>query len=84
MSRLTDISSNPTLREFAQGAAQSAIMPTADFLAPTVEVAFLNGNQAPTLTQEDTSTILGVDFTAFIDATAKALDFRGLYRNTGA
>lgn len=53
-------------------------------LAPTVEVAFLNGNQAPTLTQEDTSTILGVDFTAFIDATAKALDFRGLYRNTGA
>jgi len=43
MSRLTDISSNPTLREFAQGAAQSAIMPTADFLAPTVEVATSTG-----------------------------------------
>ena len=39
MSRLSDISSSPTLREFAQGAAQSAIMPVADFLAPTVEVA---------------------------------------------
>jgi len=38
MSRLSDISASPTLREFAQGAAQSAIMPVADFLAPTVEV----------------------------------------------
>jgi hypothetical protein len=26
------------LREFAQGAAQSAVQPVADFLAPTVEV----------------------------------------------
>ena len=38
MSRLSDISASPTLREFAQGAAQSAIMPVADFLAPTIEV----------------------------------------------
>jgi hypothetical protein len=36
---LSEISASPTLREFAQGAAQSAIMPVADFLAPTVEVA---------------------------------------------
>ena len=39
MSRLSDISSSPTLREYAQGAAQDAIMPVADFLAPTIEVA---------------------------------------------
>jgi len=39
MSRLSEISASPTLREFAQGAAQDAIMPVADFLAPTVEVA---------------------------------------------
>ena len=39
MSRLSDISSSPTLREYAQGAAQDAIMPVADFLSPTVEVA---------------------------------------------
>ena len=39
MSRLSDISASPTLREFAQGAAQSSIMPVADFLAPTVQVA---------------------------------------------
>lgn len=38
MSRLSDISASPTLREYAQGSAQSAIMPVADFLAPTVEV----------------------------------------------
>lgn len=38
MSRLSEISASPVLREFAQGAAQSAIMPVADFLAPTVEV----------------------------------------------
>lgn len=43
MSRLSDISSSPTLREFAQGAAQSAIMPVADFLAPTIEVATSTG-----------------------------------------
>jgi len=39
MSRLSDISSSPVLREYAQGAAQEAINPVADFLAPTVEVA---------------------------------------------
>jgi hypothetical protein len=39
MSRLASISSNPILKEFAQGAAQDAIMPVADFLAPTVPVA---------------------------------------------
>ena len=33
MSRLSSISSNPVLKEFAQGAAQDAIMPVADFLA---------------------------------------------------
>ena len=43
MSRLSDISASPTLREFAQGAAQSAIMPVADFIAPTVEVATSTG-----------------------------------------
>ena len=43
MSRLSDISASPTLREFAQGAAQSSIMPVADFLAPTVEVATSTG-----------------------------------------
>ena len=38
MSRLSDISASPVLKQFAQGAAQANIMPVADFLAPTVEV----------------------------------------------
>lgn len=38
MSKLAAISSNPTLREYAQGAAQAAVMPVADFIAPVVEV----------------------------------------------
>lgn len=50
-------------------------------VADTVEVAFLDGKRTPTITQEETSPILGMDFTAYIDATAKALDFRGLYKN---
>ena len=43
MSRLESISSNPVLKQFAQGAAQSAIMPVADFLAPTVPVPTCTG-----------------------------------------
>ena len=37
MPSLSAITSSPMLREFAQGAAQSAVQPVADFLAPTVE-----------------------------------------------
>jgi len=43
MNRLASISSNPTLREFAQGAAQQTVQPVADFLAPTVPVGVMNG-----------------------------------------
>ena len=39
MSRLSEVSASPTLREFAQGAAQSAIMPVADFLVLVVVLA---------------------------------------------
>lgn len=36
--RISSISSDPTIRAFAQGAAQSAIRPVANFLAPAVPV----------------------------------------------
>ena len=39
MSRISDLSASPMLREYAQGAAQEAINPVAEFLAPTVPVA---------------------------------------------
>lgn len=39
MGKLDSISSRPTLREYAQGAAQRNVQPVADFIAPPVEVA---------------------------------------------
>jgi len=38
MSRLSAVSASPVIREFAQGAAQSAIQPVANFVAPPVDV----------------------------------------------
>lgn len=35
---LSEVSASPMIREYAQGAAQSAVMPVASFLAPTVDV----------------------------------------------
>lgn len=43
MGKLDSISSNPTMRQYAQGAAQSAIQPVADFLAPPVDVGEATG-----------------------------------------
>lgn len=39
MSRLSEVSSSPMVVEYAQGAAQRAINPVAEFIAPTVNVA---------------------------------------------
>lgn len=43
MSRLSNISSNPTLTTFAQGAAQSSVKMVAGFLAPTAPVPVATG-----------------------------------------
>ena len=51
-------------------------------LVDTVEVAFLDGQESPTITEvENANGILGRTYLGFIDATAKALDFRGLAAN---
>jgi hypothetical protein len=39
MSRISNLVSSETLRNYAQGSAQKAVNPVADFLAPAVEVA---------------------------------------------
>jgi hypothetical protein len=39
MSRLKALAAKSTVREYSQGAAQEAVAPVADFLAPTVEVS---------------------------------------------
>lgn len=51
----------------------------------TVEMAFLNGKDTPTLYQVDNDgDILGRKFVGYIDIGAKALDFRGMFYNAGA
>ena len=49
----------------------------------TVEVAFLNGRRTPTVERFDTnSDTMGVIYRVFIDCGVKALDFRGMQKNT--
>lgn len=50
----------------------------------TIEVAYLDGNQSPTLEQQSGWTVDGVEFKVRIDAGVKALDWRGMNKNPGA
>lgn len=52
--------------------------------ADTIEVAFLDGNDAPYIESQDGFKIDGVTYKVRIDCAAAALDFRGLYKNPGA
>lgn len=53
-------------------------------LADTIEVNYLNGNQAPTLEEKDGWNVDGVEFKVRIEAGVAPLDFRGLAKNAGA
>lgn len=50
-------------------------------LHDTIEVAYLDGNSAPTLEQQGGWTVDGVEFKVRIDAGVKPLDFRGIAKN---
>ncbi len=50
----------------------------------TIEVAYLNGNSAPVLEQQNGFRVDGVEFKVRMDAGVKALDYRGLLKATGA
>lgn len=50
----------------------------------TVEVSYLDGQQAPTLEQQDGWKVDGVEFKVRMDAGVKALDFRTMAKNPGA
>ncbi len=50
----------------------------------TIEVAYLNGVDTPTLEQREGWGIDGVEFKVRLDAGVKAFDFRGLSKNPGA
>lgn len=49
----------------------------------TVEIGFLDGQQAPFLETQNGWSVDGVAFKVRIDAAAAPLDFRGLYHNDG-
>lgn len=49
----------------------------------TVLVAFLDGNQTPTLEQQAGWTVDGVDYKVRIDCAAKAASFRGMVKSSG-
>lgn len=53
-------------------------------MCDTIEVAYLDGNQAPTLEQQAGWGIDGVEFKVRLDAGVKALDHRALAKNAGA
>lgn len=50
----------------------------------TIEVAFLNGQKAPLLESRQGWDVDGMEFKVRIDVAAKAIDWRGLYKNPGA
>ena len=50
----------------------------------TIEVAYLNGNDRPTLEQQAGWSIDGVEFKVRMEAAAAPLDFRALAKNPGA
>jgi len=50
----------------------------------TVEVAFLDGKETPTITTLDNQgDILGRTFLAYLDIGASAIGYQGLFKNTG-
>ncbi|MGK5080476.1 ClpP-like prohead protease/major capsid protein fusion protein [Janthinobacterium sp. HLX7-2] len=49
----------------------------------TVEVSYLDGNEAPTLEQQNGWNVDGVEFKVRLDAGVKALDFRTMTKNPG-
>jgi len=50
----------------------------------TIETAFLDGNDTPTIEEQEGWTRSGREYKVRLEFAAKALDFRGLYKNAGA
>jgi len=50
----------------------------------TVRVDFLNGQQTPSLVRNEGSSILGIEWIAYLDFSVKTLDHRGLVLDDGA
>lgn len=53
-------------------------------ITDTIEVSYLDGNDTPTLEQQDGWTVDGVEMKVRLDAGVKALSYRALAKNPGA
>ena len=53
-------------------------------VAPTIEVAFLDGNENPYLESQEGFTVDGIQWKVRLDYGVAAVDFRGAYKNPGA
>lgn len=51
---------------------------------PILELAFLSGRRYPTIEQDDTGDVLGVQWKAYLDVGVCPIDWRGGARNAGA
>lgn len=52
-------------------------------LAPTIEVSYLNGNEAPTVETEADFDRLGIRYRVYGDRGVTLLGYRGLVKNPG-
>jgi len=68
----------------ASGAAASWALAADPNQIDTVEVGFLNGVDAPTLEEQDDFDSFGTRWRVFIDFGVKPIDWRGLFKATGA
>jgi HK97 family phage prohead protease len=53
-------------------------------LVPVIEVAYLNGQQSPSLESENGFTVDGITYKVRLEVAAKALNWTGIVRNAGA
>lgn len=50
----------------------------------TIKVAYLNGRREPMIMRKETTDVLGVEWVVYLDAAAKALDWRTIAKNPGS
>ncbi len=62
--------------------AKTFYMVAAPGFAPTIEVTYLNGNDAPTLESAVQFDTLGIKYRIYMDYGVNLLDFRGIQRST--
>jgi len=74
----------PALSAAAGGSDTAWYMAADPRMVDTIEVAFLGGNEEPRVESQKGFEVDGMRFKVSLDFGAKAIDWRGLFRNVGA